>query len=146
MHAIDDGTVGTEARLIAGKTLIRLERPAEAIPLLEAAAKVEAAAGRAQLGLALAQFAAGNRAAAEEALGRALESNAHYGKALLGQIRRRVDNVVGTPPGSREEAVVYAQTYGDVWDDAAKKFLDEALAARAARARSAGPEAASPAG
>ena len=37
-------------------------------------------------------------------------------------------------PGSREEAAVYAQTYGDAWDDKAKEFLGEALAAIGAKA------------
>ena len=33
-------------------------------------------------------------------------------------------------PGSVEEALLYAQTYGDVWTDDAKKFLEKALADR----------------
>jgi tetratricopeptide (TPR) repeat protein len=134
VYAVDEGTVGTEARLIAAKTLMKLTRPAEAVTVLEPAAKAKEAS-RAQLGLALAHFAAGDRDKAESALGEALEANASYGKALLGQLRKRVDNPVQAAPGSREEALVYAQTYGDVWDEAAKKFLEEALATRAAKAR-----------
>ena len=38
-----------------------------------------------------------------------------------------MDNPLGAPPGSREEAAVYAQTYGDVWDDKSKEFLAQAL-------------------
>ena len=57
-------------------------------------------------------------------------ANAHYGKTLLGRIRRRVENVAGAMPGSVEEALLYAQTYGDVWTDDAKKFLEKALADR----------------
>ena len=37
-----------------------------------------------------------------------------------------MDNIAGAQPGSLEEALLYAQTYGDVWTDAAKKFLEEA--------------------
>jgi tetratricopeptide (TPR) repeat protein len=126
VYAVDEGTVGTEARLIAAKTLMKLARPAEAVTVLEAA-EPDAAGSRAQVGLALAHFAGGDRPRAEEALSKALAANPYYGKALLGQIRKRVDNPVGAAPGSREEALVYAQTYGDVWDDAAKKFLEESL-------------------
>jgi len=95
VHAIDDGAVGIEARLIAAKSLMKLEKPADAVTLLEPATKLEAGAGRAQLALALAQFSAGAEAKAKTALAAALESNAHYGKALLGRIRRRVENVAG---------------------------------------------------
>jgi tetratricopeptide (TPR) repeat protein len=133
VYAVDEGTVGTEARLIAAKTLMKLNRPADAIPVLEQAAKSEAAGSRADLGLALARFASGDRPAAEAALDRALAANPYYGKALSGQLRKRVDNPVGAPAGSREEALLYAQTYGDVWDAPAKKFLEESLEARAAR-------------
>jgi tetratricopeptide (TPR) repeat protein len=132
VYALDEGTVGTEARLIAAKTLMKLARPAEAIAVLEQATRAEAAGPRAHLGLALAHFASGERPRAEEALDRALAANPYFAKALLGQLRRRVDNPVGAPPGSREEALVYAQTYGDVWDAPAKKFLEEVLATRGA--------------
>ena len=64
----------------------------------------------------------------------ALEVNAHYGKTLLGRIRRRVDNVAGAMPGSIEEALLYAQTYGDVWTEAAKKFLEKTLDEKPAKA------------
>jgi tetratricopeptide (TPR) repeat protein len=134
VYSVDDGTVGTEARLIAAKTLMKLARPPDAIAVLEAASPT-AAGSRAQLGLALAHFAAGERPRAEEALDRALAANPHFGKALLGQVRKRMDNPVGAAPGSREEALVYAQTYGDVWDAEAKKFLEETLAARDGKPR-----------
>ena len=130
VYAVDEGTVGLEARLIAAKTYVKLKRPAEAIPVLEQAAQNAESGSRAQLGLALAHFATGDRAKAEAALQQALQANAHFGKALLGQLRKRVDNPVGAAPGSREEALVYAQTYGDVWDDEAKKFLEETLAGK----------------
>src|SRR4051812_29277567 len=110
VYAVDAGTVGTEARLIAGKTLMKLGRPADAIPVLTEAMKTEGATSRAQMGLALAQFAAGDRAKAEKALDEAMAANPHFGKALLGQLRLRVDNPLGATPGSREEATVYAQT------------------------------------
>ena len=38
--------------------------------------------------------------------------------------------MAGAQPGSVEEALLYAQTYGDVWTDDAKKFLEKALADR----------------
>lgn len=79
------------------------------------------------MGLALAQFLVGDTAKAKVALTAALGRNGHFGKAVLGHIRKEVESPVGAPPGSKEEAVVYAQTYGDVWDDASRKFLKEAL-------------------
>jgi len=130
VHGVDDGAVGIEARLIAAKALMKLEKPADAVALLEPAAKLEGGEGRANLGLALAHFAAGAEAPARKALEAALAANPHYGKTLLGRIRRRVDNVAGAQPGSVEEALLYTQTYGDVWTDAAKKFLEQALAER----------------
>ena len=132
VHAVDDGSVGIEARLIAAKALMKLEKPADVIPLLEPATKLEGGQGRANLGLALAHFAAGSEAQATKALTAALEANGHYGKTLLGRIRRRVDNIAGAQPGSVEEALLYAQTYGDVWTDAAKKFLEKTLAEKPA--------------
>jgi Tfp pilus assembly protein PilF len=132
VHGIDDGSVGIEARLIAAKALMKLEKPADAVPLLEPAAKLEGGEGRANLGLALAHFTAGAEAPAKKALAAALAQNPHYGKALLGRIRRRVENVAGAQPGSVEEALLYAQTYGDVWSDAAKKFLETALSEKVA--------------
>jgi hypothetical protein len=128
VHAVDDGSVGIEARLIAAKALMKLEKPADVIAVLEPAAKLEGGEGRANLGLALAHFANGAEAPAKKALTAALASNAHYGKTLLGRIRRRVDNIAGAQPGSLEEALLYAQTYGDVWTDDAKKFLEKVLA------------------
>ena len=68
VHSIDEGNVGTEARLIAAKALMKLERPADAVALLEPATKIEEGKGRAELGLALAQFAAGDEAKARAAL------------------------------------------------------------------------------
>ena len=124
VHSIDDGSVGTEARLIGAKALMKLDKPADAVTLLEPATKLETGAGRAQIALALAHFAAGAEAKAQTALAAALASNAHYGKALLGRIRRRVENIAAAQPGSLEEALLYAQTYGDVWTDAAKTFLE----------------------
>ncbi len=64
VHAVDDGAVGIEARLIAAKALMKLEKPADAVALLEPAAKLEGGEGRANLGLALAHFAAGAEAPA----------------------------------------------------------------------------------
>jgi tetratricopeptide (TPR) repeat protein len=128
VHAVDDGSVGIEARLIAAKALMKLEKAADAVPLLEPATKLEGGAGRANLGLALAHFVSGAEAPAKKALAAALAANPHYGKTLLGRVRRRVDNIAGAQPGSIEEALLYAQTYGDVWTDAAKKFLETVLA------------------
>ena len=148
VHAIDEGNVGVEARLIAAKALMKLERAADAAALLEPATKIEEGKGRAQLGLALAQFVAGDEAKARVALAAALDANANYGKTLLGRIRRRVENVAGARPGSVEEALLYAQTYGDVWTDPAKKFLETVLDERArskAPAPAADEDAAAPA-
>ncbi len=127
VQALDAGPVGIEARLIMGKTLIKLTRPADAVPILEGAAKDNADGGRAQMGLALAQFLAGDKDKAKVALNAALGRNSHFAKAVLGHIRQEVSSPVGAPAGSKEEAVVYSQTYGDVWDDAARQFLKEAL-------------------
>ena len=52
---------------------------------------------------------------------------------------RRVENVAGAQEGSVEEALLYAQTYGDVWNDAAKKFLEQALAEKPASAAEPAP-------
>ncbi len=131
VHSIDDGTVGIEARLISAKSLMKLEKAADAAALLEPATKLEAGASRAQIGMALAKFTVGEEAAAHKALDAALTANAYYGKALLGRIRRRVENVAAAQPGSIEEALLYAQTYGDVWTDAAKEFLTKVVDERA---------------
>ena len=143
VYAVDEGTVGIEARLIAAKTYVKMGKAAESIPLLEPVGKSAEAGSRAQLGLALAHFTAGDRPKAEEALSRALVANPHYAKALLGRLRKKVDNPIGAAPGSPEEAVIYAQTYGDVWDEAAKKFLEETLAGEKPAADT--PDAAAPA-
>ena len=123
---------------------MKLEKPADAAALLEPAAKRRRRRSARQLGLALAYFVAGAEAKARAALGAALDANPHYGKALLGRVRRRVENVAGARPGSVEEALLYAQTYGDVWTDAAKEFLEKvpgdrrrhAVARRPSRRRS----------
>jgi len=127
VFAIDDGAVGTEARLIAGKARMKQNKPVEAIAILQPAVPAATGGGRAQMGLALAHFAAGSEAEAKTALAAALAANAHYGKAVLGRIRRHVENVAGTQPGTVEEALVYAQTYGDAWGDDAKAFLARVL-------------------
>jgi tetratricopeptide (TPR) repeat protein len=131
VYDIDEGTVGIEARLIAAKALMKLERGADAAALLEPATKLEAGKGRADLGLALARFAAGSEPEAQAALNVALDANPNYGKALLGLVRRRVENVAAAQPGSLEEALLYTQTYGDVWTDAAKAFLQKVIDERA---------------
>lgn len=128
VYAVDGGPVGTEARLIAGKTLVKHGRPADAVPVLTEAAASEHGPGRAHMGLALAHFSTGDIAAARAALDKAHESNPHFAAAILGDVRRQIDNPLAAQPGSREEAVVYAQTYGDVWDDKAKELLEAALA------------------
>jgi len=133
VYEIDEGSVGTEARLIAAKAFMKLDRGADAIAVLTPATKAEAGGGRAQLGLALAYATTGAEADARAALDAALDANPHYGKTILGRVRRRVENIAGTQPGSLEEALVYAQTYGDVWTDDAKKFVEAALDERAAK-------------
>ena len=114
---------------------MKLERPADAAALLEPATKLPDATSRAQLGLGLARFVAGDESAARKAIGAALEENPHYGKAVLGRVRRHVENVAGAQPGSLEQALLYAQTYGDVWTDAAKKFLETVMDERSAAKR-----------
>jgi len=140
VYAIDEGTVGTEARLIAAKALMKLEKPVDAAAVLEPAVKSETAGSRAQLGLALAHFVSGAEDKARAALGAALDANPHFGKTLLGRIRRRVENVAGSQPGSIEEALVYSQTYGDVWTEAAKEFLEKVLDERSAAPKPNAPE------
>jgi tetratricopeptide (TPR) repeat protein len=132
VYEIDEGSVGTEARLIAAKSLMKLDRAADAVAVLEPATKAESGASRAHLGLALAHVTAGAEDKARAALEAALDANSHYGKAILGRVRRRVESLAGTQPGSLEEALVYAQTYGDVWTEAAKAFLEKTLDERAA--------------
>jgi tetratricopeptide (TPR) repeat protein len=142
VYDIDQGTVGIEARLIAAKALMKLERGADAAALLEPATKLEGGQGRADLGLALARFSVGAEAEARASLEVALDANPHYGKALLGRVRRRVENVAAAQPGSLEEALLYTQTYGDVWTDPAKAFLEKVLDERAAAKGSVKPESA----
>jgi tetratricopeptide (TPR) repeat protein len=142
VYEIDEGSVGTEARLIAAKALMKLERAADAVTVLEPATKAESGASRAHLGLALAHVTAGAEAKARAALDAALDENPHYGKTILGRVRRRVENLAGSQPGSLEEALVYSQTYGDVWTDDAKKFLEKTLDARVTAKRAAGDDSA----
>jgi Tfp pilus assembly protein PilF len=142
VYAIDEGSVGTEARLIAAKAYMKLNKAADAASVLTPAVKGEGGGGRAHLGLALAHVTAGDEKKARAALAEALDANPHYGKALLGQVRRRVENLAGTQPGSLEEALVYTQTYGDVWTDDAKKLLETVLDERASSKKSAAPAAA----
>ncbi len=131
VYAVDEGPVGTEARLIAGIALVKLGRAADAVPVLEVATKSEAGAGRAPMSLALAQFLAGNRPAAEQALEQALGANANLAKVLLGRLPKRAANLGAATQGSREEAYGYAQTYGDAWEAPAKQFLEEYVDSRA---------------
>jgi tetratricopeptide (TPR) repeat protein len=123
VFSIDTGPVGTEARLIAAKAMMKQEKATDAILVLEPATASETGGSRARMGLALAHFVAGAKDKAEASLAAALEANPHFAKTVLGRIRRRVENLAGSQPGSIEEALVYAQTYGDVWTDDAKKFL-----------------------
>ena len=145
VHSIDEGTVGVEARLIASKALFKLERAADAAALLESAARAKSNASRAQLNLALARFTLGDEAAARKEILSALEENPHYGKAILGRIRRHVENVAAAAPGTQEQALLYAQTYGDMWTDAAKKFLETVLEERSAARKPPAETAAAPA-
>jgi len=135
VYAIDEGPVGTEARLIAGIACVKLGKPADAAAVLEVATKSESGTGRAPMSLALAQFLAGNREAAEKSLEQALTANAHLGKVMLGRIPKRAANLGAATPGSREEAFGYLQTYGDAWEEPAKKFLEEYMVAREASAK-----------
>lgn len=128
VYSIDEGNVGSEARLIAAKAMMKQDKPADAAAVLEPAVGHEVLAGRAKLGLALALFAQGKEDEARTALGGALSSNPHFGRALLGKIRKQVESLAGATAGSIEEAVIYAQTFGDVWTDPAKAFLEKALA------------------
>jgi tetratricopeptide (TPR) repeat protein len=132
VYAVDEGAVGTEARLIAGIALIKLGRAPEAATVLEVAAKADSGATRAPMSLALAHFLAGNSQAAEEALEKALGANPNLGRALLAKIPKRAANLGGAAPGSKEEALGYVQTYGDAWEAPAKKFLEEFIERRAA--------------
>ena len=112
---------------------MKLDKAADAVTVLEPALASETSASRARLGLALAHFVAGAEDKARAALSAALDANPHYGKTLLGRIRRRVDNIAGAAPGSVEEALVYSQTYGDVWTDGAKKMLEAVVEERGAK-------------
>jgi tetratricopeptide (TPR) repeat protein len=139
VYAVDEGPVGTEARLIAGIALVKLDRAGEAAAILEVATKSESGTGRAPMSLALAHFLAGDTKAAETALEKALTANPSLGKVLLGRIPKRPANLSAATPGSREEAFGYAQTYGDAWDDKAKKFLDSYIATRSSVQKEASP-------
>jgi tetratricopeptide (TPR) repeat protein len=145
VYAVDEGPVGTEARLIAGIALIKLNRAAESATVLEVATKSETGAGRAPMSLALAHFLAGNTQAAEEALDKALAANGNLGKVLLGRTPKRAANLSAATPGSREEAFGYVQTYGDAWEAPAKKFLEDYIDSRAALPKTGEPGAGKPA-
>ncbi|MGB8295255.1 MAG: SEC-C metal-binding domain-containing protein [Polyangia bacterium] len=134
VYSVDQGAVGTEARLIAGAALLKLKRPADAVPVLDVATQAEAGAGRALMSLGLAHYGAGDRAAAQAAVLRALDANSHFGTALLGRVPAQAANLGAATAGSREEAVGYAQTFGDAWDKDAKDFLKETMAGRSAKA------------
>jgi tetratricopeptide (TPR) repeat protein len=141
VYAVDEGPVGTEARLIAGIALIKLGRAGEAAAVLEVATKSEAGTGRAPMSLALAHFLAGDSKAAEVALDKALAANSHLGKVLLGRVPKRAANLSAATPGSREEAFGYAQTYGDAWEAPAKKFLEDYVDGKAAARKASEPAA-----
>jgi Tfp pilus assembly protein PilF len=142
VHAIDDGALGVEARLISSKALLKLERAKDAIAVLEPATKLEEAQSRADLNLGLAKVVAGDEAGARKALGKALDANPHFAKAVLGRVRRHVENVAAAGPGTVEQALLYAQTYADVWTDDAKKLLETIMDERnQARAKKAAAEA-----
>lgn len=132
VYAVDEGPVGTEARLIAGVALIKLNRAPEAVSVLEVAAKSESGAGRGTMSLALAHFLAGDTKAAELDLEAALTANPNLGKALVAKIQKRPASLGGAAPGSKEEALGYVQTYGDAWDAPAKEFLEEFMERRSA--------------
>jgi tetratricopeptide (TPR) repeat protein len=127
VYSIDEGPVGTEARLITGIALLKQNRAADAVAILEPATKSEAGMGRASMSLALAKFLAGNSAEAETALEVAQKTNPHFAKAILGRGPRRQANFSAATPGSLEEALGYAQTYGDAWEASAKAFLEDYL-------------------
>lgn len=127
VYTIDEGNVGSEARLIAAKALMKQDKAADAAAVLEPAVAHETISARAKLGLSLALFVQGKEDEARTSLSGALASNPHFGKALLGKIRKQVDSLAGAAPGSVEEAVVYAQTFGDVWTEPAKTFLEKVL-------------------
>ena len=141
VYAVDEGPVGTEARLIAGIALIKLSKAAEAVTVLDVAAKSEAGSGRGPMSLALAHFLAGNTTAAREALDKAFGANPSIAKVLLGRIPKRAANLSAATPGSREEAFAYVQTYGDAWEEPAKKFLEDYIDGKAAERKAAAPSA-----
>jgi len=125
VYEIDEGTVGTEARLVSAKAFVKLGKHDEAIKVLEPARASETGGSRAEMGTALAHFLAGRKNEAGAALGRALEANPHFAKAITGHLRRQVDAAAGAVGGTPEEAVLYAQTYGDSWTAEAKAFVEE---------------------
>jgi tetratricopeptide (TPR) repeat protein len=135
VYGVDQGPVGTEARLIAAAAQLKLKKPADAVPILKVAAEAEVGAGRALMSLALAQFAAGEKEPAQASLDKALDANAHFGTALLNRGGGLPTNLGTAAAGSREEAQGYAQTFGDTWDEAAKAFLKDVLAERSKRAK-----------
>lgn len=127
VYSIDEDQVGMEARLISAKSLMKLNRHQDAAKILESAEGSKIAGSRAKVGLALAAFLDNRLDDARAKLDQALEANQHYGKALLGKLKKHVDAMAGSQPGSVEEAQLYAQTYGDVWTEEAKKWLEGVL-------------------
>jgi tetratricopeptide (TPR) repeat protein len=142
VYSVDNGPVGTEARLIAGAALLKLKQPADAVAVLKAACEAEVGAGRAYMSLGLAHVVNGDKDAAQVAIKKAIEANEHFAPALLGRLPTRAANLGAATPGSREEAVGYAQTFGDAWDEAAKNFLKDLLAAQDGQDAKAGDAAA----
>ncbi len=135
VYSVDQGPVGSEARLIAAAAQLKLKKPADAVPILKVAAEAEAGAGRALMSLGLAQFAAGDKEAAQASLQKGLEANTHFGSVLINRAGGMPNNLGTAAAGSREEAQAYAQTFGDTWDEAAKAFLKDVMAERNKRAK-----------
>jgi len=131
VYEIDAGAVGTEARLVASKALVKLGRASDAVKALEPGKEFAGGASRIHMNLALAHVKAGDKEAAHEALKAASEHNPHFAKAVLGIVRKSVDHPAAALPGSKEEAVVYAQGFEDAWDDEARAFLKEVVETQA---------------
>ena len=133
--AIDDGTVGTEARLIAAKALMKLEKPADAATVLEPATSLGGGAAAARSWVW--PWRTSSPAREDDARSAALDGGAGRQPALrqgaAGPHPPPRRNVAGSQPGSIEEALVYSQTYGDVWTEDAKAFLETVLEERGAQ-------------
>ena len=137
VYSVDQGPVGTEARLIAATAQLKLKQPAEAIAILKVPAEGENGSGRVLMSLGLAQFAAGDREAAKASLLKALDANRHFATELFRPGAGLPNNLGTAAAGSREEAQGYAQTFGSSWDEAAKTFLKEVVSERTKRPREA---------